>query len=94
MTIINKSFDAYESPVSGEIISNHAQRNEDLARSGCVEYDPEIKTDYHNSVKSGDEAIDKMVDETVEREFEAMPSEKKEKLENELKYTELEYTRV
>jgi hypothetical protein len=64
-----------------------------MARTGCVEYDPEIKKDQKAAIKAGDKALDKIVDETVEREFEAMPSHKKEKLENELKVTELEYTR-
>jgi len=91
--IVKKSFDAYESPSSGEVVSSYAQRKEDLARTDCVEYDPEMKTDQMNNVKADDAKIDSLVDETVEREFAMMPGHKKEKLVNEMASTELEYTR-
>ncbi len=91
--IVKKSFDAYESPSSGEVVSNYAQRKEDLARTDCVEYDPEMKTEQMNNVKADDAKIDSLVDETVEREFAVMPAIKKEKLVNEMASTELEYTR-
>ena len=37
--ILVKGFDAYESPVSGEVISNHRQRDRDLKASGCRQYE-------------------------------------------------------
>ena len=91
--IVKKSFDAYESPSSGEVVSNHAQRKEDLARTSCVEYDPEMKKDQAANVVANDAKIDALVDETVEREFAAMTGDKKEKLVNEMAHTDLEYTR-
>lgn len=94
ISIINNSFDAYESPSSGKTISNHRQRDEDLKETGCVEYDPGVKQDYQANIKRGEKELDKQVDDTVEAAFEAMPVEKKERLENELKHSELEYTRA
>ncbi len=37
--IVVKGFDAYESPVSGEVISNYRQRDRDLKASGCRQYE-------------------------------------------------------
>ena len=88
-----KQFEAYESPTTGEVISNYKKREEDLRASGCEEYDPGIKQDSARKLKEEEAALDKMVDDTVEQTFEAMPTVKKEKLENELKNSTLEYAR-
>ena len=87
-------WDAYVSPASGKLITSYKDRRADMEATGCVDYDPGMKTVQKNSIKQADEKLDKMVDETVEKEFEAMPSSKKEKLENELKYLTTEYTRM
>lgn len=75
---------AYESPVSGEIITTQRQRANDLAENGCIEYDPGMKQDADRRVKEDDEKLDKLVDETFDREFTAMPGEKREALINEI----------
>lgn len=36
---------SYQSPIDGRWIDSRAARREDLARSGSMEYDPEIKKD-------------------------------------------------
>lgn len=74
----------YTSPIDDRPITSWAQRREDLARSGCRPYDPEMKTDAERHRKHEQDKLEKSIDETVERTFEAMPAKKKEKLANEL----------
>lgn len=93
-TIINKSFDAFESHASGKIISNHAERREDMAREGCIEYDPEMRKDYQRNIEQGEREMDKKVDEVVEREFAAMSTADKENVAKEMATTKEEYTRI
>jgi putative FmdB family regulatory protein len=74
----------YTSPVDGRPITSRAQRRDDLARNNCIEYDPEVKKDFHRRIEREDREFDKAVDETVEREVAHMPARKREKLEAEL----------
>lgn len=93
-TIINRSFDAYESPASGKIISNSSARRDDLARTGCIEYDPGIRQDQERNTKADDAALDKLVDETVEKQFHSMSADEKQMLHREMETTTEEYTRI
>lgn len=70
----------YESPIDGRAITSMAQRREDLARSDCVPYDPELKKDHVRKLKEQDEALELSVDRTVDEEIAKMPARKKEKL--------------
>ncbi len=74
----------YDCPITGKPITSRAQHEDNLKRHGCQEYDPEMKTDAANFRKRQDEALDRAVEETVEREIEKMPSRKKEALVKEL----------
>lgn len=74
----------YDSPIDGRPITSWKQRQEDLARNGCQEYDPEMKTDYHRRIAREDAELDRKIEETVEAEIERMPSRKKEALANEI----------
>jgi hypothetical protein len=74
----------YDSPIDGRPITSLQARREDLARSGCRPYDPEMKTDYQRRIKESEAALDKSVDETVDRAIAQMPVRKREKLEQEL----------
>lgn len=74
----------YQSPVTGEVITSRAKRIEDLARHGCVEYDPCMKQDYQRRIKDKEAAIDKSIDTTVDAIFDQMPARKKEQLVAEL----------
>jgi len=74
----------YCSPIDGKPITTMAQRRDDLARNDCIEYDPEMKKDVDRRVKNEELKLDKMVDETVDREIEKMPAIKKERLESEM----------
>ncbi len=74
----------YDSPIDGRHITNLQARQEDLARSGCIPYDPEMKKDSERRRVEADLKLEAMVDETVEREVSKMPSRKLEQLNNEL----------
>lgn len=74
----------YESPIDGRPITNRKQRLEDMARSGCVEYDPGIRQDIDRNLKESEIRLDKAIDTTVEKEIESMPIIKKERLASEL----------
>jgi putative FmdB family regulatory protein len=75
----------YDSPIDGRPITSMAQRRDDLARSGCREYDPEMKKDADRFRERSQAQLDAHIDETVEREIDKMPTRKRERLDNELK---------
>jgi hypothetical protein len=83
MTIIRPEF-GYESPTTGNVITSDKARREDLASSGCIEYDPEMKTDQRRRIEAQDAELDKSFDETIDKAIETMPSDKRVKLENEM----------
>lgn len=74
----------YTSPIDDRPITSMAARREDLARSGCRPYDPEMKTDYLRRNERQNAELEKAMDETVDREIAAMPARKREKLQAEL----------
>lgn len=75
----------YKSPVDGRVITTKSARLDDLARNNCVEYDPEMKTDYKRRIAESEKKLDKSVDEQVEKTISQMPSRKRERLEGELR---------
>lgn len=86
-TMINcdiQPWDYYESPVSGKSITSYKQRNEDMKRHDCIDYDPGMKKVQKKRIKDMDDALDKKVDETVDREWDKMPTQKRERLAKEL----------
>ena len=69
--ILVKGFDAYESPVSGEVISNHRQRDRDLKASGCRQYEGK-QTELKEAAKYKSEQNQKLtrkVTDTMERTY-------------------------
>lgn len=74
----------YDSPIDGKHVTSWAQRREDLARSGCRPYDPEMKTDYLNRVKREDAELDRSIEAHVEEVVEKMPTAKRGQLASEL----------
>lgn len=74
----------YDSPIDGRPITSKQARIEDLARSGCVEYDPGMKQDAARRRVAAEERLEAAVDETVEAAIEVMDSRKREKLGQEL----------
>lgn len=74
----------YDSPIDGTPITSWAARRNDLATHGCREYDPGMKTDYHQRIKDSEAALDRAVDTHVEASIEKMPTKQRAKLYSEL----------
>lgn len=75
----------YDSPIDGRPITSMRARRDDLARNNCVEYDPEIKKDYHARVEREQAKLEASIEATVEQEIEKMPARKRERLDAELR---------
>ena len=76
--------EAYTSPIDGRPITNKRQHIEDMARNDCIEYEPGMKQDQERNLVESDKALDKLVDDTVDREIASMPAVKLERLDAEL----------
>lgn len=74
----------YDSPIDGKPVTSWAQRREDLKRHNCTEYDPECKVDRANRLKESEAALDRTIDEHVERTIAKMPTAQRGKLYSEL----------
>lgn len=74
----------YRSPIDDRPITSKAARMEDLARSNCQPYDPEMKTDYLRRNERSQASLETSMDATVDREIALMPARKREKLQAEL----------
>lgn len=83
MTIIRPDF-GYESPTTGNVITSEKARREDLARSECIEYDPEMKTDQKRRIEAEDAKLERDMDATVDKMIDTLPSDKRARLENEM----------
>lgn len=74
----------YDCPITGEWIGSKSQHENNLAKHGCRVLETG-ETEQSKAAASRAEAeFEKRLDETVEKEFESMPSAKKEALSNEL----------
>lgn len=74
----------YDSPIDGTPITSWSQRREDLARHNCQEYDPQMKTDYLRRQKESEQALEREVDESVEKAIAQMPYRERARLHSEL----------
>ena len=74
----------YTSPVDGRVIRSKQERMDDLARHGCVEYDPGMKQDAERRTKEQEAALERSIEQSVELDFHKMPTAKRERLANEL----------
>ena len=74
----------YDSPVDGRPITSLQAHREELARTDSVVYEPGIKQDQERNARLRDEAVEKSIDQTVEKEIATMPARKFEKLAAEL----------
>ncbi len=75
----------FRSPVDGREITSKAAWREDMARNNCMEYDPEMKTDYLRGQQENAKRLETSVDFAFDATIDAMPSRKKELLEQELR---------
>ena len=83
-TVVCDDLPGYQSPIDGRWIEGRKARREDMLRHGCHPYDPADKAFYAKRRQDEERAFDKAIDETVEREFAAMPTRKKELLAQEV----------
>ena len=71
LMVLVKGFDAYESPTTGEVVSNYRQRDYDLKSSGCRQYEgrqtEQQEADRHNKYKR--EKLRSGMQETFERTY-------------------------
>lgn len=74
----------YDSPIDGRAITSWAQRRDDLARNGCQEYDPEMKTDAARYRERTQSDLERSVDDTVDAAIDKMDNRQRESLANEL----------
>lgn len=74
----------YDSPIDGRPITSRKAREEDMARNGCVEYDPEMRTDQSRRVAAEEAALDRKSDEHVEQFITELSAVKRENLVSEL----------
>lgn len=74
----------YTSPITGEPVRSHAARREDMARHGCVEYDPEMKKDVDRRREESQQQLEASIEQTVYEEIAKMPSAKKAQLAREV----------
>lgn len=74
----------YTSPVDGRVIRSKSEREDDMRRNGCIEYDPGMKQDAERRTKEQEAALERSIEQSVERDFHKMPTAKRERLANEL----------
>ena len=58
-------FEPYVSEASGRVISTPSQRRDDLARTGCIEYDPEMRKDVQRANEEAEQKFDKLLDQSL-----------------------------
>ena len=49
--LVMKPLEAYTSPIDGKVINSRQERKDDLAKHGCVEWEPSMST-FKGKVKS------------------------------------------
>ena len=74
----------YDSPIDGRPITSWDARAEDLRRSDCVPYDPEMKTDSLKRQHAHEADLDAQIDRTVEEKVEKMTGAQRRTLASEV----------
>lgn len=85
MIIVKGKWDAYESPITGEIITSARQRENEMKEHDCVDYEPSLRGEADRKVREEEAKLERKIDETVDHEISTMPAVKREKLFEELK---------
>lgn len=81
---VHVDFPAYQSPSSGKWITSRTERREDLKATNCVEYEPSMKQEMEKRHQAEDAALEKKIDEHVEKEIYSMDAKTRDKLVGEL----------
>lgn len=74
----------YSCPITGKRIGSKHEHQENLKRHDCRVLEPGEKEASIARREADDAALDRKIEDTVEREIESYSSDKKEKLHNEL----------
>lgn len=74
----------YTCPITDRPILSKKAHEENLRIHGCRVLESGETEEYKSNLKKENDQFDKMIETTVEKEFDKMPSDKKEKLTNEL----------
>ena len=74
----------YDCPITGEWIGSKREHENNLAKHGCRVYETGETEQAKKAKAQADADFERKLDETVEKEFESLPSAKKEALANEL----------
>ncbi len=74
----------YDSPVDGTPVTSKQKRIEDLARNGCIPYEPGMRQDAERRRVEQERALERAIDSTVEETVSKWPARKREKLAAEL----------
>ena len=74
----------YTCPITGDYVGSKHQHRENLAKHGCRVFETGEREAAEQRRRAEDARLDKAIEDSVEREFEALPSDKKEQLHNEL----------
>lgn len=79
-TAIRGDYEAYSCPITGKTIRGRREHEENLARHGCRVLEKGEVDGAKREAARREAELDKGVDETVERFYEALPSDKREAL--------------
>lgn len=82
--IVQPTYAAYKCPITGDVIDGRKAHQRNLDKHNCRILETGEKEAADRRRKEADDALDRGVEETVEREIALMPSEKKERLGKEL----------
>lgn len=74
----------YDCPVTGKWIGSKREHEENLKKQGCRVLEAGETEQSTKRRAADDAALERAIDQTVEREIDTMPSPKKERLFNEL----------
>lgn len=74
----------YDSPIDGAPITSWDARREDLKRNGCIEYDPEMKTDAARLKRERREAFEQRLETTAKEAVGRLSPNKRAALKKEL----------
>lgn len=74
----------YDCPITGDWIGSKRQHEENLQKQSCRVLEPGERQLVTKNKEAEEAAFDKSIEDSVEKEFYALPSEKKERLANEL----------
>ena len=75
---------AYDCPVTGDWIGSKSQHEENLRKHSSRVLEPGERQLVTKNKEAADAAFDKSIEDSVEREFESLSSDKKERLANEV----------